>query len=47
MLNLIKVLAAMFLVMLMAIVDGVGGVVVLSPLYTLQFITLSDIMFVL
>ena len=47
MLNFIKLLAATFLLILMAIVVGVDGEVVLSPLYTLQLIPVSDRRFVL
>ena len=46
-LNLIKLLANISLSMLMAMVVGVEGEVVLSPLYTLQFIPLFERIFVL
>ena len=42
MLNFIKVLAATFLFILMAIVVGVEGDVVASPLKTLHFIPVSE-----
>ena len=47
MLNLINVLAGTSLLILIAIVVGVDGEVVLSPLYTLHLIPLDDKILVL